>query len=99
LRYPSDLTDRQWSRVEPLLPGPRSTGRKRSLSLREVLDALNYRWETGCAWRMLPHDFPPWSSVYAHVRRWQRTGILRQVREALERKSGKPARVSACERA
>jgi len=91
-RYPSDLNERQWERVSPLLPGPRATGRPRGHSLHEVLDAINYRWETGCAWRMLPHDFPPWETVYTYFRRWQRTGVLREVREALVRRAPKEPR-------
>jgi transposase len=81
--YPSDLTERQWNRIVPLLPESRSTGRRRRHSLRQVLDAINYRWETGCAWRMLPHDFPPWGTVYTYYRRWQRTGLLPKLRDAL----------------
>jgi len=94
-RYPSDLTERQWGRVERLLPTASRVGRPRGHSLRNVLDAINYRWETGCTWRMLPHDFPPWGTVYTYFRTWQRAGILKQVREALicrkPRKRTRPA--------
>ena len=82
-RYPSDLNPRQWARVSPLLPQPARLGRRRRCDLREILDAINYRWETGCTWRMLPHDFPPWGTVYAYFRAWQRQGVLRTIREAL----------------
>ena len=82
-RYPSDLTERQWSRVEPLLPELSRMGRPRGHALRNVLDAINYRWETGCVWRMLPHDFPPWGTVYTYFRTWQRSGVLRLVRDSL----------------
>jgi transposase len=84
-RYPSDLTDRQWAAIAPLLPPDARTGRRRRQPLREVLDALNYRWETGCAWRMLPHDFPPWGTVYRYYRHWQRTGALHRLHDALIR--------------
>lgn len=79
--YPSDLTDGQWARLEPSLPPPFSRGRHRSVPLRDVANAISYRWETGCVWRMLPHDFPPWGTVYAYFRAWQRAGVIRQLRE------------------
>ena len=82
-RYPSDLTDAQWSRLEPLLPPARALGRHRTVLLRDVANAINYRWETGCVWRMLPHDFPSWATVYAYFRSWQRSGAIRQMREIL----------------
>lgn len=82
--YPSDLTDRQWRRISPLVEGPRpGTGRPRETELREVVNALNYRWETGCAWRMLPHDFPPWGTIYTYARQWERDGRLPEIRDAL----------------
>jgi transposase len=82
-RYPSDLTDAQWLRLEPLLPPGRAVGRHRTVSLRDVANAINYRWETGCVWRMLPHDFPAWGTVYSYFRAWQRAGVIRQLREIL----------------
>jgi len=85
-RYPSDLTDRQWARVESLIPPDRTVGRRRRHPLRSVVDALNYRWESGCTWRMLPHDFPAWETVYAYYRRWLRQGVLRPIREAVVRR-------------
>jgi transposase len=85
-RYPSDLSERQWERVSPLIPPALPVGRPRAHRLRDVVDAINYRWETGCVWRMLPHDFPPWPTVYTYYRRWQRDGVLRQVRETLVRR-------------
>lgn len=81
--YPSDLTDAQWLRLESLLPPARERGRHRTVPLRAVANAINYRWETGCVWRMLPHDFPPWATVYAYFRSWQRAGAIRQMREIL----------------
>jgi putative transposase len=85
--YPSDLTDRQWRRINPLLPRtPAATGRPRETDLREIVNALNYRWSTGCVWRMLPHDFPPWGTVYTYARRWAREGALPGIREELLRR-------------
>jgi transposase len=87
-RYPSDLTDAQWSRFEDLLPtAPSPVGRPRRIRLRDVVNAINYRWETGCVWRMLPHDFPAWATVYSYFRLWQKLGLIRRLREILlERK-------------
>jgi len=83
--YPSDLSDRQWTCISPLVQKGNHLGRPRQHALREIVDAINYRWQTGCVWRMLPHDFPPWETVYSHFRDWQRRGLLRQIREAVLR--------------
>ncbi len=65
--YPSDLTDAQWTIVEPLMPAPRSDrgGRPRALDMREVLNTLLYLNRSGCQWEMLPHDLLAKSSVYS----------------------------------
>lgn len=84
-RYPSDLSDERWQSVSPLIPAAKALGRPRSQSVREIVDAINYHWETGCAWRMLPHDFPPWGTVYSYFRKWQRLGLLRQMQAELQR--------------
>jgi|GEM_PF-1398991 len=91
-RYPSDLTDLQWTRLEALLPRESRRGRHRYISQREIANAINYRWETGCVWRMLPHDFPPWGTVYAYFRIWLRTGVIRQFRDLLLEPRPKPVR-------
>jgi transposase len=82
-RYPSDLTDRQWDDIATFLTEPPHSGRRRETDLRTVVNAINYRWNTGCAWRMLPHDFPPWTTVYAYYRRWRYDGSLTAIREVL----------------
>ena len=82
-RYPSDLTDLQWQAIEPLL---RDSSRRitcPTAPLRDVADAVSYRWRSGCSWRMLPHDFPPWTTVYTHFRHWSRRGVLTAIRSAL----------------
>lgn len=84
-RYPSDLSDERWQAVSALVPPPKAVGRPRERAVREIVDAINYHWETGCAWRMLPHDFPPWGTVYAYFRKWQRLGVLKPVRDELLR--------------
>jgi putative transposase len=66
--YPTDLTDEQWKLIEPLLPPAKPGGRPRKTDLREVLNALFYLNRAGCQWRMLPHEFPPWKTVYNYFR-------------------------------
>lgn len=90
-RYPSDLTESQWLRLKDILPPAPTVGRHRKIDLRNVANAINYRWETGCVWRMLPHDFPAWGTVYAYFRAWQRAGVIRQLREILLEPRPKPA--------
>src|SRR5229473_3205217 len=68
--YPTDLTDEQWKLIEPLLPPAKPGGRPRNTNLREVLNALFYLNRAGCQWRMLPHEFPPWKTVYNYFRAW-----------------------------
>jgi putative transposase len=68
--YPTDVTDDQWSVLEPLLPAAKPGGRPRKTDLRAVVNALLYVNRTGCQWRMLPRDFPPWKTVYNYFRAW-----------------------------
>jgi transposase len=77
-RYPSDLNERQWNRIDLLLPNSISAVR-----MREALNAISYRWTTGCSWRMLPHDFPHWATVYTYFRRLQRLGLLAAIRKIM----------------
>jgi putative transposase len=81
--YPSDLTDAQWGLLDPLLPPARPGGRPRKHDLREVLNALFYLNREGCSWRALPHDFPPWKTVYNYFRAWTQDGTWDRVHEAL----------------
>jgi len=80
-RYPTDLTDEEWARIEPLLPTPGRTGRRREVDLREVLNAIRYLVRTGCGWRMLPKDFPPWQTVYWWFRRFVRELLFRTIHD------------------
>jgi len=61
--YQTDLSDAEWSCLEPHVPAPKANGRPRVYPLREILDAVFYVVRSGCAWRLLPHDFPPWKTV------------------------------------
>ena len=69
-----------------MLPRQKEGGRDRQVDLRKVINALNYRTRTGCAWEMLPHDFPPKSTVYEYYRAWQRDGTWQTLHDALRRK-------------
>jgi transposase len=82
-RYPSDLTDEQWSLIEPLLPASRTAGRPEKHPRREIVNAVLYVVRTGCAWRQLPTDFPPWETVYWHFARWVDDGSLQRVHDRL----------------
>ena len=97
--YASDLTDAQWQRLEPFVPPPKPGGRPRSVDIREVFNAYFYVLRTGCAWRLLPHDLPPWQTVYSQVRRWQQDGVWQRLHqrlgEELRLQWGRPAYPSA----
>lgn len=81
--YPTDLNDAQWEILEPLLPAAHSGGRPRSVAPRAVVNAILYVLSAGCAWRLLPHDFPKWKTVYHYFRQWRNEGIWQQVHERL----------------
>jgi putative transposase len=84
-RYPSDLTDVQWDNIEHLFCPPRRGpgGRPRSYELRDIVDAMFYMSRSGCAWRMLPHDFPPWGLVSYYFYTWRDAGLIDQVHTVL----------------
>ena len=98
--YPTDLTEAQWERLEPYLPAIAGIGRPRAVSVREILNAYWYLLRSGCAWRLLPHDFPKWETVYSQVRRWKRSGVWEllhaRIRDDLRlERDGKPTEPSA----
>ncbi|KAA1053941.1 Transposase [Azospirillum argentinense] len=80
-RYPTDLTDTEWILIEPWLPRPAKRGWRRSVDLREVLNAIRYLARTGCGWRMLPKDFLPWQTVYWWFRRLVRRLLFRTIHD------------------
>lgn len=82
--YQTDLTDGQWEVVKPLLP---HAERKRRHSLREIINALFYHTRAGGSWRLLPHDFPPWESVYGFFNRWSKDGTLERIHDALRERT------------
>ena len=97
--YSTSLNDTEWSLIAQLLPEVSKTGRPREHSYREILDAIFYIVRSGCAWRLLPHDFPCWKTVYTYFRRWRRDGTWERIntalREAVREKAGRDKRPSA----
>ena len=87
MRYPSDLTDSQWDNIEHLFPPerqpPGQPGRRRTYPRREVVDALFYLAKSGCSWRMLPHDFPPWKLVSYYFYTWRDSGLFEEIHHIL----------------
>lgn len=83
LRYPSDLTDAEWSLINPLIPPAKKGGNKRTVDIREVVNGLMYILSTGCQWSALPKDLPPKSTVNDYFRRWQDDRTLDRVHHAL----------------
>jgi putative transposase len=82
-RYLTDLTDEQWALVEPWLRPNRGPGRPTSVELREIVNALLYFTRTGCQWRLLPREFPPWTTVRYYFDKWTRDGTLEQLNARL----------------
>jgi len=96
--YPTDLTDAQWEVLKPHLPAPNKRGAPRTVNLREIINALLYLARTGCQWRMLPHDLPPWQTVYEYFKKWRDDGtwerLNRELRikvRELENRDGEPS--------
>jgi transposase len=92
-RYPSDLADAEWQVIRPLLPAARDAGpgRPRVHPRRAIVEAILYVDRTGCAWRYLPADFPPWRTVYGYFARWRDDGTLRRVHDQLRARARKAA--------
>jgi putative transposase len=84
--YPTDLTDKERVFLEPLIPLPKPGGRPRSTDMREVVNAIFYVLRGGIAWRMLPHDFPPWKTVYHYFRLWRIHGVWEEMNRVLREK-------------
>lgn len=91
IAYPSDLTDAQWRLIAKRIPPAKPGGRCRSVDMREVVNGILYLVRTGCSWRQLPHDFPPWGTVHWYYRRFRRDGTWQRIHDALRDK----VRVSA----
>ena len=83
LRYPSDLTDEEWSLVAPLIPPAKCGGNKRTVNLREVMNGIMYVLSTGCQWRAIPKDLPPRSTLFGYLDLWSYDGTLDCIHHAL----------------
>ena len=83
LRYASDLTDAEWALLKPLMPAPSPIGRPRETDLRAVMNAILYMASTGCQWRALPRDFPPYSAVQGYFYGWSRDGRFASINHTL----------------
>jgi putative transposase len=83
--YLTDLTDEQWAWVEPIFPSQEGPGRRRTVSLRRVIDALMYQDRTGCQWRLIPLDFPPSGTVRYYFDKWNDDGTMLEIHDCLRR--------------
>ena len=83
LRYPSDMADAEWALVEPLIPPAKRGGRRRTVNVREVLNAIFYVLWTGCQWTALPKDLPPKSTFYDYLDLWEWDGTLERLHHTL----------------
>lgn len=81
--YPSDLTDREWQYIKPLIPPAKSGGRSRITDMRLTVNAIFYLTRAGCAWRYLPRDYPPWPTVYGYFRAWRLDGTWQRIHDRL----------------
>jgi len=97
--YPTDLTDEEWAILVPLIPPAKPGGRPREVDMREILNGLLYLLRTGCAWRMIPHDLPPWQTVYEYFAQWRDDGTWERLngvlRVQVRQQVGKEAEPSA----
>jgi putative transposase len=98
--YSTDLSDAEWAILEPLIPAVKPGGRPAVHERRELVDAIRYWLRSGCAWRLLPHDLPPWRTVYHYWRAWQRAGVWEEANHALRAKvrvaAGRKPEPTAC---
>jgi putative transposase len=83
--YPSDLTNAEWQWIQDLLPPEVGGGRHRDTDMRAVVNGILYLLRSGCSWRMLPKDYPPWQTVYEYFRQWRMDGTLTRMHDALRR--------------
>jgi transposase len=97
--YPSDLTDAEWAVLEPLLPPAKPGGRPRRVDLRQILNGIFYLLRSGCAWRYLPREYGPWTTVFHYFRRWRLDRTWKQIqavlREGMRRAVGREPTPSA----
>jgi putative transposase len=85
--YASDLSDQEWEVIAPYIPAPLAGGRPAKWERREIVNAILYVLKTGCPWRLLPHDFPPSSTVFWYFRQWRKDGTWERLNTALREQS------------
>ena len=98
-RYASDLTDAEWRLIEPFMPPVRRLGRPRETDLRAVIDAILYIARTGCQWRLLPKDFPPFTTVQGYFYDWRDQNLFERINFELllqTREARRPGTQSLC---
>src|SRR5437868_1011463 len=81
--YPSDASDAEWEFLVPFLTLMRGDAPQREHSMRDLFDGMRYVVKTGCQWRYVPHDFPPWTAVYQQAQRWMHAGVFEAVTHEL----------------
>ena len=81
--YPTDLSDKEWALIHHLVPEAKPGGRPEAYPKREILNAIFYLLRSGCSWRMLPHDLPPWRLVYYYFRTWRQDGTWQVMHDLL----------------
>jgi len=81
--YPTDLSDKEWALIQHLVPDAKPGGRPEAYTKREILNAIFYLLRSGCSWRMLPHDLPPWRLVYHYFRQWRQDGTWQLMHDLL----------------
>ena len=91
--YPSSFTNKEWAIIQPMLPGRHKLGRPPRYSQRSVIEAILYIVRSGCGWRMMPHDLPPWRLCYYYFMTWRKAGLWQKIhdslRDAVRLQSGK----------
>jgi putative transposase len=81
--YPTDLSDQEWELIKHLVPEAKPGGRPEAYTKREILNGIFYLLRSGCSWRMLPHDLPPWRIVYFYFRQWRQDGSWQVMHDLL----------------
>jgi len=94
--YDTDLTDAAWTLIAPMLPAARPGGRPRKINIRAVLNAIFYLLRTGCQWRLLPREFPGWSTVYHYFQAWKNAGVWTCIQRSMYQQARRQAGRAAC---
>jgi transposase len=96
--YPTDINDTEWAQIAQYFPENKTTGRPRQYSWRKILNGIFYILKNGCVWRSMPHDLPPWETVYGYFRKFQKEGLWEklncEIREQVRQKANKERKAS-----